>query len=158
MQRMTNDAIDTDMKSIADELESIVSAAVGRFSTIDDASASKKPALDKWSKKEELGHLVDSAVNNQQRFVRLQITQRLELPGYQQDDWVRIQGYQERPWPGIVELWRVNNLNLAWIIRRVDPDCLRNLWRAPDGQDVDLDFIIRDYLVHMRHHLDRILS
>ncbi len=146
------------MKIIADELESIVNAAVARCSTIDEASASKRPAPDKWSKKEELGHLLDSAVNNHQRFVRLQITNRLDLPGYQQDDWVRIQRYQERPWTEIIELWRLNNRNLSWIIRHVDANSLGNLWRAPDGQDVNLEFIIRDYLTHMRHHLDHIFS
>ena len=54
----------------------------------------------------------------------------------------------------IIDLWQVYNRDLAVLIRHTDPKCLRHLWRSPEGTDVDLEFIIRDYLVHLRHHLD----
>ena len=68
-----------------------------------------------------------------------------------------LQRYQERPWRDIVDLWLMYNTQLAEVIRYVDPQALRNIWRAPDGKDVDLEFIIRDYLVHMQHQLDQIV-
>jgi hypothetical protein len=58
-----------------------------------------KPAPDRWSKKEILGHLIDSAANNHQRFVRAQGTPRLEFPGYEQEFWVATQAYASAPGP-----------------------------------------------------------
>ena len=143
------------MKSIAEELESVLKVS-DRLRAIDEKNASLRPGPGKWSKKEIIGHLIDSAANNHQRFVRLQLGQRLELPGYEQDGWVSVQHYQHRAWPDVVGMWETYNRHLAFVIRHIDPKCLKNKWRAPDGQDVDLEFIITDYLVHMRHHLDQI--
>ena len=144
------------MESVANDLQSVLKIA-DRLRQIKEADASIRPAPDKWSKKEILGHLVDSAANNHQRFVRLQLTSRIDLPGYDGDEWVRIQRYQERPWPEIIDLWQKYNSQLAAVIRRVDPKALRNVWHTPDGKDLDLEFIIRDYVVHMRQQLDQIL-
>ena len=145
------------MQAVAEELKSILDAA-GNLRRIDEQTASIRPAPGKWSKKEILGHLIDSAANNHQRFVRLQLAPRLELPGYDGDAWVSLQRYQQRPWKEIIDLWLIYNTQLAEVIRYVSPQALRNIWRAPDGKDVDLEFIIRDYLVHMQHHLDQILG
>jgi hypothetical protein len=145
------------MKSLADELEKILQVA-DTLRGIDDHAASIRPAANKWSKKEILGHLIDSATNNHQRFIRMQLAPRLELPGYQQNEWVRLQHYQDNPWSAIVDLWQLYNAHLATVIRHVDPNSLRNKWRAPDGEDVDLEFVMRDYLVHMQHHLDQIIG
>ena len=144
------------MKSVADELQSALKLA-DRLRLINDAAASIKPAPGKWSKKEILGHLIDSAANNHQRFVRLQLTPRIDLPGYDGDEWVRVQRYQDRSWGELIDLWRMYNTQLASVIGHVDPAALRHVWHTPDGQDLDLEFIMRDYVVHLRHHLDQIL-
>ncbi len=144
------------MDSLANDLQSVLKVA-DRLRQIGDADASLRPAPGKWSRKEILGHLVDSAANNHQRFVRLQLASRIDLPGYDGDEWVRVQRYQDRPWSEIINLWQLYNVQLAAVIRHVDPNALRNVWHTPDGQDLDLEFIIRDYVVHMRHHLDQIL-
>jgi hypothetical protein len=146
-----------DMESVANDLLSALKSA-DRLHQIDDKDAGQKPQPDKWSKKEILGHLIDSAANNHQRFVRLQTVDRIDLPGYQQEDWVRLNGYQERPWRDIIDLWQKYNSHLAEIIRRVDPRSLRNIWHMPDGKEVDLEFIMRDYVVHLRHHLEQIMG
>src|SRR6185503_9111140 len=121
-------------------------------------AASKRPAPGNWSPKEILGHLVDSAANNHQRFVRLQLGSRIDLPGYDGDAWVSLQRYQDRSWREIIELWRMYNMQLAWLIRGVDSGALRHVWRTPDGKDLDLEFIMRDYVVHLRHHLEQIFG
>jgi hypothetical protein len=144
------------LESVADDLLSALKTA-DRLRKIDDAAASKRPAPGKWSNKEILGHLIDSAANNHQRFVRLQLTARIDLPGYEQDDWVRVQRYQERSWHEIIELWQVYNTHLAALIRGVDPAALRHIWHMPDGNEEDLEFIMRDYVRHLRHHLKQIL-
>jgi hypothetical protein len=143
------------VESLANDLLSVLEITE-KLRRIDDAGASRRPEANKWSKKEILGHLIDSAANNHQRFVRLQLEPRLELPGYEQDGWIRVQHYQDRPWSEIIDLWRMYNTHLATVIRHADPKALKNKWRAPDGLDVDLEFIMRDYLVHMRHHLEQI--
>ena len=144
------------MLSISEELKAVLQVT-DRLRSIDEQTASMRRAPGKWSKKEILGHLIDSAANNHQRFVRLQLSPRLELPGYDQEGWVRVQHYQDRPWDEIVTLWHTYNLHLAEVIRHADSNMLLNTWRAPDGQEVTMEFIMRDYIVHMRHHLEQIL-
>ena len=144
------------MESVADNLLSALKIA-DRLRNIDDAAASKRPAPGKWSNKEILGHLIDSAANNHQRFIRLQLGPSINLPGYDGDEWVRVQAYQDRPWSEIIDLWRMYNTQLASVIRRVDPAALRNVWHMPDGKAVDLEFIMRDYVDHLRHHLEQIV-
>ena len=144
------------METVADNLLSALKIA-DRLRNIDDAAASKRPAPGKWSNKEILGHLIDSAANNHQRFIRLQLGPSINLPGYDGDEWVRVQAYQDRPWSEIIDLWRMYNTQLASVIRRVDPAALRNVWHMPDGKAVDLEFIMRDYVDHLRHHLEQIV-
>ena len=144
------------MELVANDLQSALEIA-GRLRQIDESAAAVRSAPGKWSKKEILGHLIDSAANNHQRFVRLQLTGRIDLPGYDGDEWVRVQRYQDRPWHEIIDLWQTYNTQLAAVIRNVNPEALPHVWHTPDGQDLDLDFIMRDYVVHMRHHLDQIL-
>jgi len=144
------------LESVANDLQSALAVA-DRLRQIDEATASLRPGPGKWSKKEILGHLIDSAANNHQRFVRLQLSGRIDLPGYDGDEWVRVQRYQDRPWGEIIDLWQMYNTQLAAVIRHVDSKALRSVWHTPDGNDLDLEFIIRDYVVHLRHHLDQIL-
>ena len=146
------------MESVANDLLSVLKIAVEGLRQIDEATASIRPAPGKWSQKEIMGHLIDSAANNHQRFVRLQLTPRIDLPGYQQEDWVRLNHYQDRRWQDTIDLWQMYNTHLATVVRHVDPNALKNVWHTPSGEDVDLEFIIRDYVVHMRHHLDQIFG
>src|SRR6202142_4410062 len=111
------------MESTANDLLSALKIA-DKLRGIDEARASVRPAPDKWSIKEILGHLVDSAANNHQRFVRLQLSERIDLPGYDGDAWVRVQRYQDRSWREIIDLWQTYNTQLAAVIRHVDPKAL----------------------------------
>jgi hypothetical protein len=105
----------------------------------------------KWSAKEVVGHLTDSAVNNLGRIVRMQIGPE-RLPGYAQEAWVEIQRYREREWSEVLALWFALNEHLAWTIRHVERRSLTN--QAPVAGDViSLGFLIEDYIAHMQHHL-----
>ncbi len=145
------------MESVAHEILSLIAGASKGLNEISEETASERPAPGKWSKKEILGHLIDSAANNHQRFVRLQLSESVELPGYAQDDWVRVQRYQDQPWQQIIAVWASYNSQLAEVIGFADPSCLKNVWHKDDGSEVTLEFIINDYVVHLQHHLKQLL-
>jgi len=136
-------------------LSSTIDRALPALQAISEQAASLKPAPDKWSTKEILGHLIDSAANNHQRFVRLQLQPDLTLPGYEQDGWVRLGQYQRTPWADIVVLWAAYNRHLAHVIESLDASALGHVWHSPDG-DVTLEFLATDYVTHMKHHLEQI--
>jgi hypothetical protein len=137
------------------ELSSTVEHALPILQGISEQDAAQKPDPAKWSKKEILGHLIDSAANNHQRFVRLQVQPEIDLPGYVQDDWVRLGRYQHTPWADIVTLWAAYNRQLAAVVDAFDPATLTHVWHASGG-DVTLAFIATDYVRHLKHHLRQI--
>ncbi|MEM7231640.1 MAG: DinB family protein, partial [Planctomycetota bacterium] len=74
-----------------------------------DAAASRGEG--KWTRIQILGHLIDSAANNHQRFIRAQeSTEELVFPKYEQDHWVSVQGYSGAEWSSVVSLWEQYNL------------------------------------------------
>jgi hypothetical protein len=99
---------------------------------------------------------VDSAANNQQRFVRAQQVAELSLPGYDQDAWVGAQDHQSRRWPDLVEFWVLYNHYLSHTIRRIPASALATRCRIGSDEPVTLRFLVEDYVVHMRHHLAQI--
>ena len=136
-------------------LSQVVDQALPRLRAISNEEASAKPAPDKWSKKELLGHLIDSAANNHQRFIRLQMTREVTLPGYDQEGWVKANGYQQTSWSSVVTLWASYNSHLAAVIENIDPACAEHIWHHPD-RDYKLKFLVDDYVIHMLHHLAQI--
>ena len=107
------------MTQTADRFARILAATPLRLADISEADASHPPAPGRWSKKEILGHLIDSAANNHQRFVRAQLAPSVVDPSYQQEQWVATQGYAAEPWPDLVNLWLLYNRHLLHIIRGV---------------------------------------
>jgi hypothetical protein len=148
----------TDWNRIAGELKTVVEEASEQLGKLSEDVVSERPGAGQWSAKEILGHLVDSAVNNHQRFVRLQITKDLQFPDYSRDNdrWVAIQAYNRVDWKALIELWRHVNFHLAWIIAAVDPRCIDNAWQLDRQTRYTLGELIIDYAVHMKGHLTQI--
>ena len=146
------------MQPVADRLAAIVRDIEPRLRAIADADTAIRPTPAAWSKKEILGHLIDSASNNHQRFVRLQLATDLSLPMYEQEGWVRVQHYQSTDWAALIELWKAYNLHLARVIRDAEPAALTHLGRVGHGEQVTLEFLIEDYVVHMEHHLKDLMA
>jgi len=155
------------MPDYAGRLRSLVGEHTPRLLSLSAAAASARPAPGKWSPREILGHLVDSASNNHGRFVRAQLDGDLVFAGYEQDRWVSLQRYQDAPWDELVALWRSYNLHLAYLMEatpdevRMRPRARHNLheiaWRpVPADQSTTLDYFMRDYVGHMEHHLGQI--
>jgi DinB superfamily len=141
---------------VAGELLSVVESASESLRRIGDSEASLRSVPGQWSKKEILGHLLDSAVNNHHRFVRAQQVEAFTFPAYEQEYWVSSQGYAERPWPELVDLWRLYNRHLAHVISLVPEEKLAVLCVIGTNEPVSLGYLIEDYVVHMRHHLQEL--
>ena len=148
----------------SDDLSSTVTERRVRLKEIGDASAARKPTPAAWCAKEIIGHLIDSASNNHQRFVRARWMDDLVFDGYEQNGWVGAQRYQETDWHELIDLWALYNRHLARVMENV-PDAVRlrvhtrhNLdaraWTTvPADQPTTLDYFMRDYVAHLHHHL-----
>jgi hypothetical protein len=146
------------MKNALKEFESLLAGALPRLLSISDHESSDRPVPDKWSKKEVLGHLIDSASNNHQRFVRAQLSSEIRLPGYEQEAWVRTQAYQFESWDYLVQLWKFYNLHLLHVAAAIPESRLNSLCFIGENEPVTLEFLFTDYLQHLRHHLEQILT
>jgi DinB superfamily len=157
------------MTELADDLRSIVDSAAQRLRTVPEQQASS-PGLDgEWSARQVLGHLIDSAANNHQRFVRAQFVEDLAFPGYDQVRWVLAQHYDGEAWSTLVELWRLYNLHLAHIVDAI-PEAVLLRPRSPHTLEViafhpvkadepaTLEYLIHDYIGHLQHHLAQLFA
>ena len=138
-------------------------ALESRLAAIRESVAGAPLAPGKWSRKEILGHLIDSAGNNLQRFVRAQIPAHLtkgelRLAGYSQDDWVRVQGYSARPWEELVCLWTELNRHLFQVLKHLDRSRLATPCVIGERAPMSLEAIVVDYVGHLKHHLAQILE
>ena len=145
------------MLKVANELRQLVERVLPELGEISDDKAALESEPGKWTRKEVLGHLIDSACNNQQKFVRTMDEDGLEFPGYKQDFWIASQKYNSANWSGLLALWHAYNLHIAHIIEHVDPKLLSNSVTIDDHGTFTLEFIMKDYLDHMKHHLLQIL-
>ncbi|MDC7231634.1 MAG: DinB family protein [Spirochaetales bacterium] len=142
------------MKQERDELKSLVEELYERCRSFDDEFCSRQISQEKWSVKEIFGHLVDSAANNYQRFIRLQEEKELSFPGYS-PDWVKQIPYNSYPYAPLLSLWKEYNLLLCHIFSNLDPASLGNVWTTPDG-DLSLEFLVRDYISHLKLHINHL--
>jgi len=146
------------VKDLAAALRAEVDGAAARFRRMDEAATTASRGSDKWVPKQIIGHLVDSAANNHQRCVRAQLADRYVGPGYDQEAWVERQRYRDRPWTELVDLWVALNRHLAAAIEAI-PEGKRSVpCTVGDDQPQTLEWVMRDYLRHLKHHLEQLLG
>lgn len=161
--------LDGDAPAYAHRLVDAVHRATPALLALDDTTTTRRPAPGKWSPREIIGHLVDSASNNHQRFVRMRDRDDLVVEGYEQDAWVDAQRYQEAPWGELVLLWMTYNRHLARLMAATpaaDRDRARHAHnlhlRAYRPVSVDraatLAYFMNDYVDHLEHHLAQVLG
>lgn len=121
---------------------------------IGEEKMSLKPLPNKWSKKEIIGHLIDSATNNHQRFVRGQFETLPEIR-YEQDKWNEYGFYQQIDSKQIISFWTIYNKQLIEIIKRIPTENLKRQIKVGENL-LTLDFLIADYVEHLEHHLKQV--
>ena len=146
------------MTDIAQQLREILEKTKPGLLALSEEHVAEKPHPDKWSLKEILGHLIDSASTNHQRIVRMQEVSDIGTFGYEQEHWVDSQHYRAEAWDGLVNLWYYYNKHLAHVIGNVDPKALANVCDMDYSSPKTLEFVITDYIRHMQHHLNQIFS
>lgn len=146
------------MKEVARQIRSLISKVEPQLFRMNYDEAGFKPDPHKWSKKEILGHLIDSAANNHQRFVRAVNKVADRFPTYDQDEWVRIQRHDKAPWLSLVSLWSAYNNHLSHIIECIPENAESSPCNIGKEEPVTLEFVVKDYLRHLQHHLKDILE
>ncbi len=144
------------MIELANELRAEVDGAAAVFRSWGEREAGASRGDGKWVRKEILGHLIDSAANNHQRFVRAQFADPFIWPNYEQEAWVAVQRYRDRPWAELVDLWVALNRHLAAIIESVPAARLQTRCVIGSEEPRPLEWVMSDYLRHLRHHLEQI--
>lgn len=166
MDEPSGSAVDADF---IDGFLRLLDDAAARMLAMDDEKTSRPRAPGQWSRKEIVGHLIDSAVNNHARFVRAVLQDDLVFDGYDQDGWVRAQRYRERSWPALVRVWRLLNRQIADVVGGMPAEALERPRRrhnlheiafrpAPVDAEATLAYLIRDYVAHLQHHLAQVLE
>ena len=145
------------MENISVELQKIITEAKQTFDKMAPEEWDYRSASGKWSKKEILGHLIDSAANNHQRFVRAQFEDK-PCVTYEQDNWVSFQKYADEPVENVIGLWTYYNKHLAYLISIMPENKLQNLCDIEQEKPVTLEWVITDYVRHLKHHLDQIIT
>ena len=145
------------MKEIARQLGEMVAAAEAQLTRMPDDDAGRRPSPEEWSKKEILGHLIDSAANNHQRIVRAVYRVAEQFPAYDQNKWIEIQHYNELSWPDLVAFWTAYNNHLCHVIGHVPEAAESSPCNVGSDGPVSLHEVVSDYVRHLRHHLDDLI-
>ena len=142
------------MKEVAKELKSIISSVEPQLRQLNPDEMAIKQTSDEWSKKEILGHLIDSATNSHQRIVRELYNVADQFPPYDQTKWVQVQRYNDIPWPELINFWKIYNDHLSRLIENIPQKAHTGLCNIGQEEPVSLKFVVTDYIRHLQHHLN----
>jgi hypothetical protein len=143
------------MKAIASELNKIIEDHLSALRSVSQEEFHFKSSLAKWSKKEILGHLVDSAQNNIRRFIVAQYDERPKIV-YNQDKWVAITNYQQYPLTDLIDLWYQLNKHICQVMTFMPIEMSKRLTQTEELHD--LRWLAEDYVRHLLHHLHQVLD
>jgi hypothetical protein len=141
------------------KIEALLSIINEYFNSVSDAVLEFKPSQDKWSKKEILGHLVDSAIHNLVRFTEINYVEKpYHHRPYRQNDLVNLNQYQTMDTNELLQLWLSLNKQIIRVFKNVDDKALDYKIILNDQSVIDLKFLMTDYVEHMEHHINQIRS
>ena len=156
------------LSTLGDTADRIAEIADGLFD-LHDTQMSKPRVDGGWSRKEILGHLVDSANVNHQRVIESALSGSIVFAGYQHREWVELNGYQDLEWEEIVTLWCAVNMQFCLMINRISTEVIDTVHQEhsyettafrelASGESSTLGYLIEDYFAHMKYHMDQIMS
>jgi hypothetical protein len=144
--------------NIGDELLARINETEPQLLAIPEADAALRPSPDKWSKKEIVGHLIHSANNNHQRFVRGTEFKGGTYPGYHQDYLIGLEKPNDYPWPALVGFWAAYNRYLSHVLKQLPESAGEHVCTVGEYPPATLRFIADDYVEHLKHHLNQALG
>ncbi|MDO5978545.1 DinB family protein [Flavivirga spongiicola] len=146
------------MKETVNRLESLIKKGLEYISQPSEFEWSEKLSPEKWSKKEILGHLIDSGINNLQRFTEIQTENKpYRIRPYKQNELVEVNDYQHADLKEMANFWLAINNRICYIINRQTEETLNYKIELDSGERSDLRFLIKDYVNHLEHHLNQII-
>ncbi|MDA3616003.1 DinB family protein [Polluticaenibacter yanchengensis] len=144
------------IEKVINRLNDIIDKVPDILTEIGEDKMSVKPSPNKWSKKEIIGHLIDSATNNHQRFIRGQFETIPEIR-YDQNKWIEYSFYQQIDSNQIILFWTIYNKQLIEIIKRIPTEHLQRQIKVGENL-LTIEFLIADYVEHLEHHLKQVFN
>ncbi len=145
------------MKDLVQRLDNLLDSGRKYFEQNPDSEISKKPNTKKWSKKEILGHLIDSGINNLKRFTEIQFESKpYKVKNYNQDELVKANDYQNSDTKELVEFWSSINKRIQYVINLQHETTLNFEIELPNGKTSNFKFMLISYVDHLEHHLNQI--
>jgi hypothetical protein len=151
------------------ELRAAVKEGRAWLIAVPESESRRRPRPGGWSPREIIGHLIDSASNNHGRFVRGALEESLVFAAYDQEAWVALQRYEEQEWLPLLDRWAAFNEQVAVTIEHLADATLtrqrrehnfdRIAWKPVAAREpTTLEYFIRDYIGHLRHHLAQLAA
>jgi hypothetical protein len=143
------------MKPIATELQTLIDLYLPLVSGLAYDELDFKPSPAKWSKKEIIGHLIDSAQNNLRRFI---VSQYEETPAisYDQDKWVSINDYQRSETADLINLWYLLNKQIVFVLRNTLEEMAKRTCKTKEIYTIE--WLAKDYIKHLKHHIHQVID
>lgn len=148
------------MEQVVKELNAIVEEFSAKFSQFSEAELAEKPFPRKWSKKEVIGHLIDSGQNNLRRFIVAQHESVSQKIVYEQNFWDKANNYQQMAGADVIDLWRLVNNQITNVLSGIPKHLYSQTCdTAKDGVQLrTLEWLAKDYIKHLKHHLNQVIQ
>jgi len=145
------------MQNVIDKFESLLVESLAYFKTLKAITLEEKLSEEKWSKKEIIGHLIDSSIHNMVRFTEINYSEKPYIyRTYNQNDLIKINHYQEMDNDELIQLWYNLNNQIIRLFKTVTGEALEYKIQLTDNSIVDLRFLMADYVEHLEHHINQI--
>jgi len=147
------------MNEVVNELNQLIDSLTLKFNRYSEEEFSAKPNPKKWSKKEVLGHLIDSALNNHRRFVCGQYESKPPHIVYDQDFWVAANNYQHTNKEEVIQLWALMNKRICTTLATIPTENYSKECNTSKGAEQlhSLEWLAADYVKHLKHHVNQII-
>jgi len=147
------------MEKTINKLQRLLDAGQEYIATTSAAELAEKPNPEKWSKKEIIGHLIDSGIANLQRFTEIQFEEKpYKINQYNQNSLVVANDYQNAETKEIGQFWVSINNRIKNVIKQQSEESLNYKIEFYDGKVSDLRFLMNDYVEHLEHHLNQVIK